>query len=224
MNYYNELLNVVELFLNNNLSLFEAIKLSNNIYDKMLELDEDDILSNRVVNDILLEIINIENSVDLTSNNLVYETSLFNTFMNLLKGEETYFEIYKVLFSYDDFDNNLRKDIDDAIITILKGDILSQSRRELLEHRLQNHDCLRKEDIVLFEIINSILLINKKNKLNNSNLFVGTLGINVDKYNLSDEIAYLKNLYLIFKGDYAFRFTIMLKGNIVLYTNINIIK
>lgn len=214
----------MELFLEDKISLVEIIRWANVIYDEMFDSDEYEILTNRLVNDILLELKDmedcVENTSDLTENDFIYAITVFNKFLNQLKGNINYTETYKVVFNTDDFENDLKELIKESFEILSKEQTLSPSLVESLKSRIENNSCLKKEDIFILEIMNSMLMVNENNKLGNKNVFIGTLGKSVDSHKLNDELRYLKSLYSAFKGEYGFRFSLSLKANRIRYTNI----
>lgn len=182
------------------------------------------ILTNRLVNDILVELKEIEDDVEdvsnLTENDFIYVTSVFNKFLNQLRGNVNYTETYKVMFNAEDFENDLKEVIKESFEVVSKDLILSPSLVDSLKLMIENNNCLRKEDIFIFEIMNSILMVNESNKLRSKDVFIGTLGKSVCSHKLNDEMRYLKSLYSAFKGECGFRFSLSLKANEIRYTNI----
>lgn len=208
------------MFLENKIPLVEITGWASVIYDEMFDSNEYDILTNRLVNDILLELKEIEDSSNLAEYDFIYVSSMFNKFLNQLKGNINYTETYKVVLDTDDFENDLKELLKESFEIVSNGQILSPSLVESLKSMIENNKCLKKEDIFILETMNSMLMVNESNKLRNKDVFIGTLGKSVCSHKLNDEMRYLESLYSGFKGECEFRFSLSLKSSKIQYTNI----
>lgn len=191
----------------------------------MLDSDGYEILTNRLANDILIELKEMEDDVEdssnLEENDIVYVRGLFNKFLSQLKGDINYTETYKVVLNTDDFEDDLKELIKESFKTLSNEQVLSSILVDLLKSRIEKSNCLTKADILTLELMNSMLLVNEGYKSKNKDVSIGTLGKAVDSYTLNDEMSYLKSLYSAFRGECGFRFSLSLKGNSIRYANIH---
>lgn len=215
---------MVELFLHDKISLVEIVKWANITSDKMFDSDENEILINRLVNDILIDLKEMEDDVEdlynLNENDVAYIKDVFNKFLSQLKGEVNYTETYKVMLSADDFKDELKVLINEAFKSLSNEQVLSLATSELIKSNIERSNCLTKADILILEIMNSMLLVNECYKSMKKDVLIGTLGKSVDSHKLNDEMRYLESLYMAFEGKCGFRFSLTLNATNILYTNI----
>ncbi|QSX06699.1 hypothetical protein JYG23_04395 [Sedimentibacter sp. zth1] len=206
----------------------EIVKWANAVFDEIFDSNEYDFLKYRLANDILIELKDMEEDVEdvsnLTEDENVYVIGMFNRFWSQLKGDTNYIETYKVVLSADDFENDLKELIKESFGLLSKEHVLSSALVDSFKNRISKNSCLTKKDVLILEIMNSMLLINESYKSKNKDVFIGTLGKSVESHKLNDEMTYLKRLYSAFKGECEFRFSLSLKANNILYTNIYFIN
>ena len=146
-----------------------------------------------------------------------------NTFLNKLSGNEKYIEIYQISNDLSILRNELNE-IFDTIYKLLENrKNLSKKLLKYIYLEIKINKCKTIDDIIISEILNSILLLNESVNAYNEEIFIGNLGNVKGEYRFKDELKYLQNLLKVFKGEKDYRFSLMMNGSKILYTNISIL-
>jgi len=227
VNYHDKIIEKINSFISNKISLPELIHWANISYDKFFYNHEHEQLENRLINDIFIRLREFEDEIedleDLNEKERDYVNEECKVFLNQLAGNVNYIEVYKILNDDSVQNSDLNKLFNDVYELLNNGEVLSHQLLERVKWWIDSNQCKSRTSIIISEILHSILFVNESIKVKSDEIFIGTLGMCKNKHSYKDELKYLNSLLCAFKGECEYRFTIALNANKVLYTSIYII-
>jgi len=189
-------------------------------YDKFYRDGDYQKINLRLINEILIRIKDLQDEIeDIRTPNhaeLKYVAEEVLEIIQYLKGSKNYSEIYKVKVDGHNSNSML---IEKCIEKLLSGKIVEPILLDQIREKLSLLQISTKEDILYSEVLQSIILTNECLELNANHINIGTLGVNVNNHTLEEETRYLRRLVDVFSGNGAYRFSLVLKQNTILYTN-----
>lgn len=228
MDYHNEIKEKLTLSLAGKIPIVDLVYWVNQTYEQFFNFKKYECVKYRLINNILIELKDLVDDIDninsINDEEQKYIDESLKKELSYLNGEESYFETYKI--KSNSFEGNafLKQMIEDSIQLVLNQKELSGHAIESLKKIISSDSCIAVEDILLNEVIDSILMINEANTLVDQIVSIGTLGKPVDSYTVPDESEYLKKLYSALKGDNAIRFSLAINAESILYTNIFVLS
>jgi len=224
MDYHKILIEKLTLAFTGEITIANLVCWVNQIYEQFFNSKEYEYVKYRLINNILIELKDLDDDLD-NVNSINYEeqkyvNELLQKELSYLNGEENYFETYKIKLNNFERFNIFKPVIEDSIQHVLSQNDLTVQAIESLKKLISIDSSLTINDILLNEIVNSILMINDANKSVGQMVSIGTLGKSVGLHKVSDEGEYLIKLYSALKGDNSFRFSLAFNSKSILYTNI----
>jgi hypothetical protein len=228
MDYYKIIKVKLNLALTGKIKIVDLIEWVNQIYEQFFFSQEYKYVTYRLINNILIELKDLADELDninsINEKEQVYVNELLSKQLSYLSGEERYIEIYKIKINNFDKNDKHKKIIEDSIQTVLSQNELSTQKIESLKKLIIKTSNLTVDNILINEIIDSVLIINIANSSFNQFISIRVLGKLVNTHTLSSEIEYLNNLYSALKGDKSIRFSLAFNGKNILYTNIFVVS
>lgn len=228
MNYHNELKEKIMLFLSEKISIKELIYWANKVYDNFFASKEYEYLKYRLINNTLIELKDLEDDLEnvncLSEEEHDYITDVLKNDLCYLNGEVNYIETYKVKLNSENIDASIKKIIEDSLELISNKKEFSSNLINSLNKIISNNPCLTISDILVNEMVNSILLVKESIVSDTSEILIGTLGKSTDSHKREDEIDYLEKLNLAFSGRNSIRFSLVINAEKLLLTNIFVIR
>lgn len=228
MDYHKILIEKLTQTLAVELSIADLVRWVNQIYEQFFNSKEYEYVKYRMVNNILIDLKDLDDDLDNVNSinevEMKYVNELLKKELSYLNGEERYFETYKIrLIKLERF-NDFISVIEEPIRLVLSRGELSVQTIESLKKLISRNSCLTIYDILLNEIVDSILMINDANASVDHKVSIGTLGKSVSLHTVSDECEYLIKLYSALIGNNSIRFSLAINSESVLYTNIFVLS
>lgn len=228
MDYHKKLKEKLNLTLAGEIPIADLVSWVKQIYEQFFDSKEYESVKYRLINNILIELKDLDDDLDnvnsINDAEKEYVNEVLKKELSYLNGEERYFETYKIKSNSIERFISFEQIIEDSIQLVLSQNKLSKQVIDSLRNLICRDSCITINDILLNEIVDSILMINEANASVDQIVSIGTLGKSVDLHTASDEGEYLIKLYSAFKGDNAIRFSLAFNAENLLYTNIFVLS
>lgn len=228
MDYHKILIEKLTLTLAGEITIADLVCWVNQIYEQFFNSKEYESVKYRLINNILIELKDLDDDLDnvnsINDEEQEYVSELLQKELSYLNGEERYFETYKIRLNNFERFNVFKPIIEDSIRLVLSQNELSVQAMESLKKLISRDSCITINDILLNEVVDSILMINDANASVDQMVSIGTLGKSVGLHTVSDEGEYLIKLYSALKGDNPIRFSLAFNSESILYTNIFVLS
>lgn len=228
MDYNNEIRDKILLSLEGEISIKDFVCWIKQIYEQFFNSKCYECVKYRLINNILIDLKDLEDDIvnidSLSNDEKNYVIELLNKEISYLNGERRYLENYKIKLNVDFENCSYKHVLEESIHFVLCQKELTANMIESLI-KLTNSDlCVKVEDILINEIVGSILLINEANSSIDQMVPIGTLGKLVNPHRVLDENEYLKELYFALSGNRSIRFSLAISADRLLYTNIYVLN